>query len=40
MFGVAIVPSILFAIGMGFSPESPRWLFQVFPQGLLIHLYC
>jgi hypothetical protein len=29
MFGIAIVPSILLAIGMGFSPESPRWLFQV-----------
>lgn len=30
MFGVAIVPSILLALGMAFSPESPRWLFQVF----------
>ncbi len=30
MFGIAIVPSILLALGMAFSPESPRWLFQVF----------
>jgi hypothetical protein len=29
MFGIAVVPSILLAIGMAFSPESPRWLFQV-----------
>ena len=29
MFGVAVVPSILLAVGMAFSPESPRWLFQV-----------
>jgi len=28
MFGVAVVPSILLAVGMAFSPESPRWLFQ------------
>nr|KJB08385.1 hypothetical protein B456_001G081100 [Gossypium raimondii]KJB08386.1 hypothetical protein B456_001G081100 [Gossypium raimondii] len=28
MFGVAIVPAILLAVGMAFSPESPRWLFQ------------
>ncbi|XP_028785529.1 plastidic glucose transporter 4-like [Neltuma alba] len=28
MFGIAAVPSILLALGMGFSPESPRWLFQ------------
>lgn len=28
MFGVAVVPSILLALGMAFSPESPRWLFQ------------
>nr|XP_042970192.1 plastidic glucose transporter 4-like isoform X1 [Carya illinoinensis]XP_042970193.1 plastidic glucose transporter 4-like isoform X1 [Carya illinoinensis]KAG2715010.1 hypothetical protein I3760_03G056400 [Carya illinoinensis]KAG2715011.1 hypothetical protein I3760_03G056400 [Carya illinoinensis]KAG2715012.1 hypothetical protein I3760_03G056400 [Carya illinoinensis]KAG6659824.1 hypothetical protein CIPAW_03G063000 [Carya illinoinensis]KAG6659825.1 hypothetical protein CIPAW_03G063000 [Carya len=28
MFGIAIVPSILLALGMAFSPESPRWLFQ------------
>ncbi|GAB4827886.1 hypothetical protein Ancab_034770 [Ancistrocladus abbreviatus] len=28
MFGIAIVPSILLAIGMAMSPESPRWLFQ------------
>lgn len=32
MFGIAIVPSILLALGMAFSPESPRWLFQVFLQ--------
>lgn len=30
MFGIAVVPSVLLAIGMMFSPESPRWLFQVF----------
>jgi hypothetical protein len=29
MFGIAVVPSILLAVGMAFSPESPRWLFQV-----------
>ncbi|XP_072983960.1 plastidic glucose transporter 4 [Typha latifolia] len=28
MFGIAIIPSILMALGMGFSPESPRWLVQ------------
>ncbi|GMI85499.1 GLUCOSE TRANSPORTER 1, plastidic GLC translocator [Hibiscus trionum] len=28
MFGVAAVPSILLALGMAFSPESPRWLYQ------------
>ncbi|XVE72092.1 hypothetical protein DITRI_Ditri11bG0011000 [Diplodiscus trichospermus] len=28
MFGIAAVPSILLAVGMAFSPESPRWLFQ------------
>lgn len=28
MFGIAIVPSILMALGMALSPESPRWLFQ------------
>ncbi|PPR81592.1 hypothetical protein GOBAR_AA39125 [Gossypium barbadense] len=28
MFGIAIVPAILLAVGMAFSPESPRWLFQ------------
>nr|CAB3476406.1 unnamed protein product [Digitaria exilis] len=28
MFGIAVVPSILLAVGMAFSPESPRWLFQ------------
>ncbi|XP_050227795.1 plastidic glucose transporter 4 [Mercurialis annua] len=28
MFGVAAVPAILLALGMAFSPESPRWLFQ------------
>ncbi|GAY43877.1 hypothetical protein CUMW_078000 [Citrus unshiu] len=28
MFGLAAVPSILLALGMGLSPESPRWLFQ------------
>ncbi|XP_039043832.1 plastidic glucose transporter 4-like [Hibiscus syriacus] len=28
MFGIASVPSILLALGMAFSPESPRWLYQ------------
>nr|AAF74565.1 hexose transporter [Spinacia oleracea] len=28
MFGIATVPSVLLALGMGFCPESPRWLFQ------------
>ncbi|KAG8373742.1 hypothetical protein BUALT_Bualt11G0056600 [Buddleja alternifolia] len=28
MFGVAVVPSVLLALGMAFSPESPRWLYQ------------
>ncbi|KAJ6791931.1 plastidic glucose transporter 4 [Iris pallida] len=28
MFGIAIVPSVLLALGMSFSPESPRWLVQ------------
>lgn len=29
MFGISAVPAILLALGMAFSPESPRWLFQV-----------
>ncbi|XP_004288655.1 PREDICTED: plastidic glucose transporter 4 [Fragaria vesca subsp. vesca] len=28
MFGIAIVPSVLLALGMTVSPESPRWLLQ------------
>ncbi|KAL6520110.1 hypothetical protein OROHE_017253 [Orobanche hederae] len=28
MFGVAVIPSALLALGMAFSPESPRWLYQ------------
>ncbi|KAK4346785.1 hypothetical protein RND71_033124 [Anisodus tanguticus] len=28
MFGIALIPSILLALGMAFSPESPRWLYQ------------
>ncbi|KAB2612474.1 plastidic glucose transporter 4 [Pyrus ussuriensis x Pyrus communis] len=28
MFGIAVVPSVLLALGMVISPESPRWLFQ------------
>ncbi|XP_062099074.1 plastidic glucose transporter 4-like [Humulus lupulus] len=28
MFGISAIPSILLAVGMCFSPESPRWLFQ------------
>lgn len=30
MFGIAVIPSILLALGMAISPESPRWLVQVF----------
>lgn len=29
MFGIAVIPSVLLALGMAFSPESPRWLYQV-----------
>ncbi|XP_039125577.1 plastidic glucose transporter 4 [Dioscorea cayenensis subsp. rotundata] len=28
MFGIAVIPSVLLALGMAISPESPRWLFQ------------
>ncbi|KAJ0692366.1 putative major facilitator, sugar transporter, major facilitator superfamily [Helianthus annuus] len=28
MFGIAAIPSVLLALGMAFSPESPRWLVQ------------
>lgn len=28
MFGIAVIPSVLLALGMMISPESPRWLFQ------------
>ncbi|KAF7132749.1 hypothetical protein RHSIM_Rhsim09G0027700 [Rhododendron simsii] len=28
MFGIAIMPSVLLALEMAFSPESPRWLYQ------------
>lgn len=28
MFGIALIPSVLLALGMTFSPESPRWLYQ------------
>ncbi|KAL0423999.1 UNVERIFIED_CONTAM: Plastidic glucose transporter 4 [Sesamum radiatum] len=28
MFAFALVPSVLLALGMAFSPESPRWLYQ------------
>ncbi|CAN1227454.1 Plastidic glucose transporter 4 [Linum perenne] len=28
MFSISAVPSILLALGMAFSPESPRWLVQ------------
>ncbi|KAA0048473.1 plastidic glucose transporter 4 [Cucumis melo var. makuwa] len=28
MFGISMVPSILLAVGMAISPESPRWLYQ------------
>lgn len=36
MFGIAVIPSILLALGMAISPESPRWLYQVFLQLRLI----
>lgn len=35
MFGIAVVPSILLALGMTICPESPRWLYQV---GLLYYV--
>jgi hypothetical protein len=38
MFGIAVVPSILLAVGMAFSPESPRWLFQVYFCKLFDHI--
>ncbi|CAJ2651514.1 unnamed protein product [Trifolium pratense] len=28
MFGIAVIPSILLALGMSICPESPRWLYQ------------
>ncbi|XP_061338346.1 plastidic glucose transporter 4-like [Gastrolobium bilobum] len=28
MFGITVIPSLLLALGMAISPESPRWLFQ------------
>lgn len=28
MFGISMVPSVLLAVGMAISPESPRWLYQ------------
>jgi SP family arabinose:H+ symporter-like MFS transporter len=28
MFGIGVIPSILFLVGLSFVPESPRWLFQ------------
>lgn len=28
MFGITLIPSVLLALGMAFSPESPRWLYQ------------
>ncbi|XP_017216746.1 plastidic glucose transporter 4 [Daucus carota subsp. sativus] len=28
MFGIAAIPSVLLAVGMTVSPESPRWLYQ------------
>ncbi|KDO59058.1 hypothetical protein CISIN_1g0091082mg [Citrus sinensis] len=38
MFGLAAIPSILLALGMGLSPESPRWLFQVFLHDYISHI--
>lgn len=38
MFGISVVPSVLLALGMAISPESPRWLFQVFLQ--LSGIFC
>ncbi|KAL8117980.1 hypothetical protein AgCh_015757 [Apium graveolens] len=29
MFGIAAIPSVLLAVGMAVSPESPRWLYQM-----------
>ncbi|KAL2632206.1 hypothetical protein R1flu_016892 [Riccia fluitans] len=28
MFTIAVLPAALLVLGMGFSPESPRWLYQ------------
>nr|GFB97444.1 plastidic GLC translocator [Tanacetum cinerariifolium]GFB97451.1 plastidic GLC translocator [Tanacetum cinerariifolium] len=28
MFAIGVIPSVLLALGMAFSPESPRWLVQ------------
>ncbi|XP_063950630.1 uncharacterized protein LOC108220429 isoform X2 [Daucus carota subsp. sativus] len=28
MFGIAVIPSVILALGMTFSPESPGWLYQ------------
>lgn len=38
MFGIAIIPSVLLALGMAISPESPRWLFQVSSQYRSVYL--
>lgn len=29
MFGIAVIPAALLAIGMAYCPESPRWLYKV-----------
>lgn len=30
MFGIAVIPAALLAIGMAYCPESPRWLYKVY----------
>ncbi|GJV97568.1 plastidic glucose transporter 4 [Tanacetum coccineum] len=44
MFGIAVIPSVLLALGMAFSAESPRWLvqstvFQVVSVGAALFLF-
>jgi len=39
MFGITVVPSVLLALGMTISPESPRWLFQVVLQYCAVFYY-
>ena len=40
MFGIAVIPSVLLALGMAFSPESPRWLVQVLLNMNILYVNC
>lgn len=40
MFGIAAIPSVLLALGMAFSPESPRWLVQVLLNMNTLYVNC